>query len=383
MRFLPRSRVGIVLLATVLIVAIGVIVLASQDHTGGRGALSIRGADISFTLQNEAGGNTVSDGNGAQPIETILASHGANYMRVRVWVDPPAGTSDLATALTLGRRAAEAGLSIILDLHYSDSWADRTTQTTPASWAQQDAVTLQRTVEGYTRTVVTAFAEQGTPVKIVQIGNEITHGMLWPVGRIYGATGEEDWSGLTGLLTAAIAGARSASPGDAPSIMLDIDTGGDLGGTMYFFDHIVAAGIDFDLIGLTYYPFWNGSLDVLGDTLAVVAERYDRDILIAETSYPYTLVDADDEPNVLSDASALPDGERYPPSEEGQRAYYAALRATLAAVPDGRGVGFLVWEPGWLAGVGAGVDLGNAFDNLTLFDQKGRGLPALDAFSGS
>lgn len=378
---------GTAVLAVAAIVGTG-IVAAASTHV----PLRIRGADMSFALQSEAAGDVVSDGGQMLPVEQILADHGANYARVRVWVDPEPGTSSLAAGLTLATRATAAGLHIVLDLHYSDSWADRTSQQTPAAWQQLTPEQLRDTVESYTREVLVAFEEQGTPVSIVQLGNEVTNGMLWPTGWLSGSAGQ-DWAAFDELLRAAGRGARSRVLQHPPTVMIHLDTGGEVAEGTRFFDHLVAAGIPFDLIGVTYYPFWHGSLPQLQAMLDELADRYNRDIVIAETSYPWTLADADGagstdtgsedtgSENIVSSASQLPEAALYPPTPAGQRAYFQALRAVLRAVPGGHGAGFLDWEPAWLAGVGISRDTGNAYDNLTLFDADGRGLPALDAFS--
>ncbi|RKR30545.1 arabinogalactan endo-1,4-beta-galactosidase [Arthrobacter oryzae] len=343
--------------------------------------LEIRGADISFTLQEEANNQILSANGQTAPLETILAQHGANYARLRVWVNPPKGTSDLVSALTLARRAHAAGLHILLDLHYSDSWADRTTQQTPAAWQGQTLEQLRSTVETYTRDVVAAFARQATPVAMVQIGNETTHGMLWPTGQIYKQTGE-DWTGYAELVKAGIRGAKEASPGNSniPLIMLHSDTGGDRGASTYYFDHLRQQGVTFDVIGLTYYPFWNGSLASLQENLLVLADRYSKDILIAETAYPWTLSSGGGVQSVVTSRDALPDAAAYPPTPQGQAHFFEALNQILREVPNGHGVGYLIWEPGWLPGVPADARTGNSHSNLTLFDWWGHGLPALDAF---
>jgi arabinogalactan endo-1,4-beta-galactosidase len=341
--------------------------------------LAIRGADISFTLQQEAIGQTFSDNGQTAPLEKILAGNGANYARLRVWVDPPAGTSDLSSALTLARRAHAAGLEILLDLHYSDTWADRTAQQTPKAWQGQNPETLRRTVESYTRGVVAAFAQQGTAVSILQIGNETTLGMLWPTGQIY-KRGGEDWGEYAELVKAGINGAKDGNPGKSPRIMLHTDTGGDRNASVYYFDRLRQQGVSFDLIGLSYYPFWHGPLDGLRQNLHELASRYGKDILIAETAYPWTLSTGSSTQSVVTSLDSLPEAQSYPPTPQGQAEYYRALNQLLREVPDGRGAGYLIWEPGWRTGVPAGADTGNSHTNLTLFDGTGQGLPALDAF---
>ena len=341
--------------------------------------LRIRGADISFTLQEEAINQVVSDNGTAAPVEQILASHGANYVRLRLWVNPQGGRSDLNSTLELARRAHAAGLKLLLDLHYSDSWADRTTQQIPAAWQGQSEQDLRSTVENYSRDSVAALARQGTPADIVQIGNEVNHGMLWPNGRIY-TPGGESWAGFAELVKAGAAGARAGNPAQVPLIMVHTDTGGDQNASNYFYDHLLQQGVSFDLIGLSYYPFWNGSLADLRQNLHSLATRYNKDIIIAETAYPWTLSGSGGVPSVVSTAAALPDAAAYPPTPQGQALFFEALNRILREVPNGRGAGYFIWEPGWLPGVPADERTGNAHSNLTLFDWWGHGLPALDAF---
>jgi arabinogalactan endo-1,4-beta-galactosidase len=362
------------LLAAPLAAAFGSLIVppAAFAATGPR----IRGTDISFTLQEEAIGKVYRDGGVARPIEQILAARGSNYIRLRVWTAPPAGYSTLRTALTLGRRAAQAGMKILLNLHYCDFWADPGKQPTPAAWAGQNLSTLSATVRAYTRDAVAAFARQGTPVSMVQVGNEITNGMLWPLGQIYRPDGEH-FAEFATLLKAGIAGAREAG---APSIMVHIDRGGDNGGSRYFYDRVLAQGAQFEVIGQSYYPFWHGSLSALRGNLNDLSTRYGKDLVVVETSYPWTLNNGDSLGNFINSPSQLPDGSRFPATQAGQAAYFEELRNVLAAVPNGRGAGFFAWEPGWLPGVGWAPNEGNPNDNLTMFDWSGNALPSLRAY---
>ena len=354
-------------------------VAPAARHTPSR-ALSIRGADLSFTLQELQAGKHFSDRGHVRPVEEILARHGANWSRLRLWVDPPAGYSDLRTTITMARRAKRAGLRVLLDLHYSDFWADPGHQTTPAAWAGQDLETLAATVRGYTRTTLRQFAEAGVPVDMVQIGNEITGGMLWPVGQLYTDDGAQHWDAFTTLLKAGIDGAREAYGRREIPVMVHIDRGGDNGGSTWFFDHVLAAGVEFDVIGESYYPFWHGSLAALQANLDDLATRYGKDIVVVETAYPWTLGNGDDLANSFADASTLPDGDRFPPTPAGQAAYFEALRQVLLQVPGGHGAGFMDWEPEWIPGVGWEPGAGNPNDNLTMFDWSGAALPSLHAF---
>jgi arabinogalactan endo-1,4-beta-galactosidase len=356
---------------------------AHAAHGRGRRALSVRGADIGFTLQEEAVGNQVRDPLGnVRPIERILESQGATHVRLRVWTNPPAGYSTLDSALELGRRAHKAGLKILLNLHYSDFWADPGKQPTPEAWQGQDLPTLATTVRRYTKHAVAAFAAQGTPVDMVQIGNEVTSGMLHPVGELYPTDGRiQQWEAFTTLLKAGAAGARQgAHDGRPPRIMLHIDRGGDNAGSVWFFDHMLEFEVPFDLIGESYYPIWHGSLGDLEANLGDLATRYDKDIVVVETAYPWTADNGDDLPNFYPGAEPLPDEDAYPATPEGQAAFFEALREVLLGVPNGRGLGFFDWEPGWLPGVGWEPGAGTPNDNLTMWDFNGRALPSLRAF---
>lgn len=346
-----------------------------QPSTG----LRIRGADVSFTLQEEAIGTHVRDAGAVLPIEQVLARHGANTVRLRLWVDPLPGTSGLDETLLMARRAHGAGLRLVLDLHYSDTWADGQSQRTPAAWQDLNEPGLRAAVENYTRGVLAALARQGTPAEIVQIGNEIGQGMLWPVGRVYRPDGEH-WAPFTELLKAGAKGAREGDLERPPLVMIHVETGGNADASKYFFDNIIERGVPFDLIGLTYYPFWSGSLSNLESSLHELSARYNKDVLIAETAYPWTLANGDEEPNVVARETELPEAGLYPPTPEGQARYFEGLREMLSTVSGGRCAGFLAWEPGWLPGVRATPELGNSHDNLTLFDWTGNGLPALAAF---
>ena len=184
------------------------------------------GADLSFTPQELAAGATFTDQGRAGTPVTIMRGAGANYVRMRLWVDPPPGYSDLAADLALARQVHAAGMKVYLDLMYSDFWADPTKQNIPAAWAGEDLGQLTATVNSYTKQVISAFAAQGTPVDLVSIGNEIRNGILWPAGEV-NCTGCGGWASLAQLLKAGVAGARAGNPaGHKLLIMMHYDQGG-------------------------------------------------------------------------------------------------------------------------------------------------------------
>lgn len=336
----------------------------------------VRGADISTALLVEAAGHRFSADGHTGPIERLLAGRGANAVRLRLWVQGPAGYGDEASALALARRARDAGMRIYLDLHYSDRWADPRHQEVPPSWRGDDLAALAQHVHDYTAHLVAEFARQGTPADLVQTGNEISAGLLWPLGRLAPDRADGGWPGLLDLLRAAVAGVHDGSPPEhRPAIVLHTDRIGDPTGSHAFFDRLSDAGLPFDVIGLSYYPFWHGPLALLRSTMTDLAERYRLDVLVAETGYPWTMAGGDPVLGVAA-PDRLPEVDRFPPTPGGQSAYFEALREVIGQVPNGRGLGFVVWEPGWLAGVGWQPGATAPFTNLTLFDQSGRLLPA-------
>lgn len=345
---------------------------AAARHLSG---LAVRGADISFTLQEEAAGTRYRTAGRVHPIEKILVDAGATWVRLRVWVDPPAGYSTLQHAITLGRRAVRAGLEVLVDLHYSDFWADPGKQTIPAAWAALDLHQLTDRVRSYTADVVRRFAAAGATPSMVAVGNEITPGILFPLGKIYLDDGTQNWTGFTTLMRAGLDGVALGGAGRIPT-MVHIDRGGDNGGSRYFYDHLRDFGVRWNVIGLSYYPFWHGPLDAMAANVTDLQARYGKPVVIAETAYPWTLADGDDEPNILAELSQLPDAAVFPPTPAGQQKYFTQLREALLSVPGGA-AGFFDWEPGWVPGVGWQPGSGNPNDNLAMFDFAGQALPSM------
>jgi len=335
-----------------------------------------RGADLSTLRALEAAGRTFSDAEGTRPAEQILADHGVNLIRLRLWVDPPNGFNDLADVAAMALRIKQAHMDFLLDIHYSDFWADPGHQDTPAAWQGQDLPTLANTVREYTRSVIDTLQQQGTLPDIVQIGNEVTAGMLWPVGQLYVGS-QQRWVEFTTLLKAGIAGVHDAAPNHTPAIMLHIDRGGDPGGAQWFYDHMRDYNVPYDMIGLSYYPYWHGSLSNVRTNLDNLAARYGKPIMIVETAYPWTLEDHDNYPNIIGPSTLLP--PEYPPTPEGQALFVRDLLSMVARTPGGLGRGIVYWEPPWIPGVGWAPGQGDAWDNQTLFGPDGQALPSIDA----
>jgi arabinogalactan endo-1,4-beta-galactosidase len=344
------------------------------------------GADLSFTPQELAAGAQFTYRGQQQSPVTIMRENGANYVRMRLWVNPPAGYSDLATDLALARQVRAAGMRIYLDIMYSDFWADPQHQNIPAAWQGQDLAQLTSTVQSYTQQVIGAFAKQGTPVDMVSIGNEIRNGMLWPVGQVNDPTVPADYDNLATLLKAGVAGARAANPaGHQLLIMMHYDQGGSNTLSQAFYGNLVSQGVPFDVIGLSYYPFFHGTLSQMKANVDALAGQFHKKIVIAETQYPWTLANGnsplgDSTGNFVWQPSQLSTG--YPASPGGQLSFVTDELSILAQVPGGLGAGLFYWAPDWIPGVpwepGAGIGTPNA--NLTLFNSQGVALPSAGIF---
>ena len=343
------------------------------------------GTDLSFTPQELAAGARFSyDDRPGTPV-TITRDAGANYVRIRLWVNPPPGYSDLTSDLALARQVHAGGMKIYLDIMYSDFWADPQHQDIPAAWAGQDLTQLTATVSSYTQQVISAFAKQGTPVDLASIGNEIRNGILWPVGEI-NCTSCGGWDSLAQLLKAGVAGAQAGNPaGHKLLIMMHYDQGGDNALSSAFYGQLVSHGVPFDVIGLSYYPFFHGAISAMRANVDALATQFRKPIMIAETQYPWTLANGnnpigDSTGDFVWQTSQLSPG--YPASPGGQLSFVTDELSILAQVPGGLGAGLFYWAPDWIPGVPwtPGTGIGSPNVNLTLFNFEGAALPSIGIF---
>ena len=362
--------------------------------------LTYRGADVSMLSEVERHGGKLLEQGKEVDAFTLLKAHHFNLIRLRLWVDPKSsegepyggGNSDLATTLALAKRAKAAGMSLLLDLHYSDFWTDPKHQTKPKAWQALSFPALTDQVERYTRQTVQQFVQAGVTPELVQVGNELNSGMLWPDGKSWGQGGGE-FDRLATLLKAGIRGVKSATAGEktAPRVVLHLAEGGKSDTFRWWFDEIIARQVSFDIIGLSYYPFWDAPLSALATNLQQLASRYHKPLLIVETAYAHDLQDCDNTPNTFGPAQEQQGG--YPATPQGQLAFLQALQQQVAAVPDGLGLGIVYWEPFWLPVKGAtwatkaGMiynhdqwQEGNAWENLALVNCQGATQPALGVF---
>lgn len=337
------------------------------------------GMDLSFVPQLEALGATYSRDNQAAPLLSLVRDAGVGLVRLRLWHTPAETWHGLDATVAYAHRAQAAGFDLMLDIHYSDTWADPGHQVPPAAWQGLPLAAQVDSVAAYTTRVVDRFVDEGLVPRYVQLGNEIDAGMLWDAGRVGWAGSVWDtpaqWAGLTSLLQAAAGAARAALPPGAPTgLIVHLAPGGDNVRCRWFLDHLVSAGVDFDVIGLSYYPWWHGTLWQLQANLRDLGPRYGKAMMVVETAYPWTLEAADATGNFVTSVDELSNG--YPATPIGQRDF---LRDVRRVVETSGGLGVVTWEPAFIPVAGGPA---NPCENLTLFDFGGNALPGLDFGSG-
>ena len=292
----------------------------------------MRGADISIQTRQEEDEVVYNEYGVPEDAVIILKNHDFNWIRIRLFHTPNLsndGTSmDLDYVTALAARVKADGFKFLLDFHYSDTWADPGHQTKPVAWQTLSYSELVDAVHDYTRDVIEHLRDSNAMPDMVQIGNEIRCGMLWPDGNPCSGGGGS-WSNLADLINAGIDGVdagRGAEP--MPEIMIHIDRGGNQSSTAWFFNNlIITQGVEFDVIGQSFYPEWHGTLDDLTTNLNFMAANYPHDIVIAETGEYYT-----------SDGA----------TPEGQKAFLEELIQRVQDTPYGKGRGVCYWEPTWV-----------------------------------
>ena len=322
-----------------------------------------------------AGGHYSYHGKREDPF-VMMREAGWNFVRFRIWNDPKGGWCDKAHTLALAKRAAAQNFKISLDFHYSDWWADPGKQNKPSAWKALPFNKLVKATRDYTFDVVSAMIAQGTPPYMVQVGNEITAGMLWPDGKVSGNT-PGVWKPLIELLKGGFKGVHDACKGNPIVTMIHLDRGGDNKGATWWFDNAIKGGVEFDAIGLSYYPVWHGPLVAMQANVNALAARYKKDIYIVETGYPWVIDERSrSSEHVEGDAKGLL--PEYPATPKGQSQFLDKVAEIIQHIPDGHGKGLLYWAPTWISP----NKMPTPYDNLALFDYGGDSLPAFDTIGG-
>lgn len=291
--------------------------------------------------------------------------------------------------MALASAGKKLGYSYLLDLHYSDFWADPGKQFPPKEWAYAGADALEKHVYDYTKDVLLKLKRLDLLPEMVQVGNEITNGLMWPHGKW------DNVDNIARFISAGIRAVREVSPDSR--VMLHLDCGGNNARCREWFDAYVQRGEDFDVIGLSYYPFWHGTIDDLTNNMNDLSQRYQKDVIVAEVSMGFTMEDYADREKLapkerkgMATKPNLAEAVEYPMTPEGQASFMQKVMERIAQVPDGRGKGFYYWEPAWIPVPGCGWANeeslkyiqdpgpgGNEWANQALFDYDGNALPAL------
>jgi arabinogalactan endo-1,4-beta-galactosidase len=330
----------------------------------------IRAVDLSFTPEILLTGTQFKDNNQTKDLVQIFKDKGFNTVRLRVWHTPVDAHSGLQEVLDFAKILTSKGFNIWLDIHYSDTWADPANQTKPAAWKNANFTDLKDSVYQYTSSTILAFKSAGITLKLVQIGNETNSGFLWDQGKV-GGSFDNNWSNYALLLKEGIRAVKDNS--NSTKIMIHI-AGFDTAD--WFFSNLTSQNVSYDYIGLSYYPIWHGkSLDALSTSVNSLLNKFQKPIIIAETSYPFTLAWNDNTNNIVGTTSQLIPA--YDATPDGQNAYTKALIDLMRKLPSQQGLGICWWAPEWVSFKGNTATNGSNAENLTLFDFSNNALPAL------
>jgi Arabinogalactan endo-1,4-beta-galactosidase len=342
-----RSRpVTIIIPVIILILIMKTSILSGQEYA--------IGADLSFLKNAEDRGFKFKENDIAKPGLMIFKDHGYNWIRLRLFHTPTDLPNNLDYTIALAKKAKDNGFKFLLDYHYSDTWADPGKQFTPVAWTGMSHNQLVKAVFEYTRETIKTFREAGAMPEMVQIGNEVINGMMWPDGKI-----PSNWDNFAELIRAGINGVNAGCDSmNRPKIMIHIDQGGNRNKTKYFFDKLLSYGIDFDYIGQSYYPWWHGSLLDLRSNMVFMAETYKKPIILVEVAYCSS-------PTEYKDKLAP-----FEESPGGQKEFLEEVNRIVMNTPDNLGAGIFWWEPATMGGR----------STRDFFDENGNVLPVITVF---
>ena len=357
----------------------------------------VKGMDLSTLLELERCGAKYYDNGEERDLLAIMKSYDVDTIRIRLWNDPwsetgesyGAGENDLKTSLEIAKRVTAAGFGVLLNFHYSDFWADPGKQIKPKAWADYGVKELEQAVYDYTLESMRTFLDAGVNITMVQVGNELSNGLLWPEGKV------PNYDNIATFVNAGIRAVRKADA--AIPVMIHLDNGGNNALYREWFDNFTKRGEDFEIIGHSFYPFWHGSLQMLNDNMNDIAERYGKDLVIAEVSMGYTMEDyknyeklSDEERKGYATRPALVEKIEYPMTKQGQYDFMEDFLNRISHIKGGKGKGFFYWEPAWIPVPGSGWatpaslkymndpgPCGNEWANQALFDYDGNALPTL------
>lgn len=329
-----------------------------------------KGMDISFLQEYMEKGMKTYDLDGTQidPLE-LAKKHGVNAMRLRIWHTPEnvpesGGYCSLERTIAMAKKIKQEGFDFLLDFHYSDWWADPGKQRKPMAWENLHGTELEETVYTYTKKVLCALKEAGAMPDMVQIGNEIRSGLLFPDGEL------PDYASMVRLVNAGIRAAREIG-GKELLIMIHLDQGGRYFYLKDWFDRAFEAGLsDFDVIGLSYYPFWHGTFNDLKETTKKLIQDFKKPIILAETAHAWRK----SKNGFIDEAQEKIAG--FAASPFGQRMVLDMDNTIMASLPDKMGRGIYYWEPLCIPR----GDEGGWAENMGILDERGQAMEAIHSF---
>ena len=332
----------------------------------------INGVDISMLKQVEDnGGMFYEHGNQIDPIQ-LFKEKGINTARIKIWHTPSLNYNNLESVLEIADRANSAGMDLLLDFHYSDTWADPLNQNKPSAWLDLTFEILCDSIEEYSRHVISKLKNQNTLPKYVQIGNETDCGLLWPDGYVCDEfNNDTQWNKLGALFMHAIDGVNSALDAqDTIGIISHVSNGGN-----WFFNNLIEQGVHINILSISYYPMWHGTLTDLIQNMDELGNEFQKPVLVVETAYPFTLQWNDYTNNIIGLETQLLEG--YEASEEGQLLF---LHDLITLVNENNyGLGICYWAPDWIST----DQFGSPWENQALFDFNGEANDAITAFDNS
>ena len=368
------------------------------------------GVDLSSLEElKEIGAKYSYMGKEIEPLSFFSHHSHISTIRIRLWNDPydedgnpyGGGTNDLPTFINIAKKAMKEGMKVMLDFHYSDFYVDPARQTLPKAWKDISSLDeLANVLYEYTYKTLKEIKDNGIDLESIQVGNEITHGMLWPFGEIrneYDPIKGGGWKGLSILLKHAIKACKEIYPNS--KIVIHLEHSGSFNEQDEYLSHIIAEGVEFDVIGESYYPFWHGPFPMFKDCISRIKEKYKKEIWVTELGYEYMstgvepdltwVTDVKEDDFVVGNVNGrIP----FPQTKEGQRDYIAMMLKICKEL----GIGMIFyWEPAWIymPGNGWAKPAGERYCGLTpsepvntwvietFFDLKGEANPSIDVFT--
>lgn len=332
-----------------------------------------KGVDVSSAISLENSGVVFRDRHGEpQDLFRTLSEAGVNTVRVRIWNDPynsqtrenyGGGICDVPCAVKIAERCAAAGLSLLVDFHYSDFWADPGKQKAPKAWQNYSVSQKADAIYQFTLNTLNQISETGVKIAMVQVGNETTTGMCGVLLDDY------NWSdaGWRDLCTLFNAGAKAVRDFSRDTLVaLHFTNPEKTSNMLYLAKSVAQNNVDYDVFATSYYPYWHGTMKNLTDVLTSVSQTYGKMVAVTETSWVRTLDDGDRFGNTIGSRDKMGSYVSYDISPSGQSAFLHDLFSAVAAVPNGKGLGVFYWEPAWLP-------VGNDQTRSGLWKQYGSG----------